>query len=177
MSDAHDHPESAIKTPKQLLVAVIAAFVVPILIIVLLVKFVTSNELPNAGSTAQTADQVNTRIQPVSDIGYTFKDASGPKQLLSGEEIYKTTCSACHGAGIAGAPKFGDSATWAPRLKEGYDKVLGYALHGLNAMPAKGGNPDLDDIEIARAVVYMANNSGGNFKEPEVKAEAKAEAK
>lgn len=169
MSDAHDEHESVIKTPKQLIVAVLAAFVIPIIIIVLLVKFVTSGNLPNAGSDAQTPEAIAARIQPISDIGYTFRDASAPKQLLSGEEIYKTTCVACHGAGVAGAPKVGDIASWAPRLKEGYDKVVGAALNGLNAMPAKGGNPDLDDIEVARAVVYMANLSGGNFKEPEVK--------
>jgi cytochrome c5 len=174
MSDAHDEHESAIKTPKQLIVAILAAFVVPIICIVLLVQFVTADKLPNAGANAQTPEAIAARIQPVSDVGYTFKDASGPKQLMTGEELYKTTCSACHGAGVAGAPKFGDTAAWAPRLKEGYDKVLGYALHGLNAMPAKGGNPDLDDVEVARAVVYMANNSGGSFKEPEVKAEPAA---
>jgi len=174
MSDAHDEHESVIKTPKQLIVAILAAFVVPIIVVVLLVKYVTSGQLPNAGSDAQTPEAITARLQPISDIGYTFKDASAPKQLLSGEEIYKSTCVACHGAGVAGAPKVGDVAAWAPRLKEGYDKVVGIAIHGLNAMPAKGGNPDLDDIEVARAVVFMANQSGGSFKEPEVKAPAEA---
>lgn len=170
MSDLHDQHESVIKTPKQLIVAVLAAFIVPIIIIILLVKFVTTADLPSAGSDAMTSAAIDARIEPLSDIGYTFKDANAPKQLLSGEEIYKSTCAACHAAGVAGAPKVGDAAEWAPRLKAGYDKVVGIALNGLNAMPAKGGNPDLDDIEVARAVVYMANQSGGNFKEPEVKA-------
>ncbi|MET3108817.1 cytochrome c5 [Oxalobacteraceae bacterium GrIS 2.11] len=174
MSDAHDEHESPIKTPKQLVVAVLAAFAVPIICIVLLVQFVTAESLPAAGSTAQTPEAIATRIQPVSDVGFSFKDASGPKQLLSGEEIYKSTCVACHGAGVAGSPKFGDTAAWAPRIKAGYDKVLDHALHGYNAMPAKGGNADLDDVEIARAVVYMVNSSGGSFKEPEVKAVAAA---
>jgi len=172
MSDAHDEHESAIKTPKQLIVAVLAAFAVPIICIVLLVQYVTSQALPAAGSTAQTPEAIAARIQPVSDIGYTFKDASGPKQLMTGEEIFKSTCVACHGAGVAGAPKFGDASAWAPRIKEGYDKVLGHALHGFNAMPAKGGNADLDDVEVARAMVYMVNNSGGSFKEPVVPAPA-----
>lgn len=170
MSTAHDEHESVIKTPKQLIVAVIAAFVVPIIIVVLLVKFVTSGNLPVAGSEAYTPEAIAARLEPISDIGYTFKDANAPKQLLGGEEIYKSTCAACHAAGVAGAPKVGDASAWAPRLKEGYDKVVGIALKGLNAMPAKGGNPDLDDIEVARAVVYMANQSGGSFKEPEVPA-------
>jgi cytochrome c5 len=167
---AHDEHESPIKTPSQLIVAVIAAFVVPIICIVLLVKYVTTGNLPAAGSNAQTPEAIAARIQPVSDVGFTFKDASGPKVLLGGEEIFRTTCVACHGAGVAGAPKFGDTAAWAPRIKTGYDKLLDHALHGFNAMPAKGGNADLDDIEIARTIVYMVNNSGGSFKEPEVPA-------
>ena len=170
MSEPHDTHESVIKTPNKLIVAVIAGFLVPIIIIVLLVKFVNSGNMTNAGSTAQTPEKIAERIRPVSEVGYTFKDASGPKQLMSGEQIYKSTCFACHGSGVGGAPKFGDNAGWAPRLKQGYDKVVDHALKGLNTMPAKGGNPDLDDIEVARAVVYMANNSGGSFKEPEVKA-------
>ncbi len=172
MSDAHDEHESAIKTPKQLIVAVIAAFAVPIIIIVLLVQYVTSSNLPAAGSNAQTPEAIAERIRPVSDVGYSFKDASGPKQLQTGEQIYKSTCIACHGAVVACSPKFGDASAWAPRIKAGYDTVLGHALHGLNAMPAKGGNADLDDVEVARAMVYMVNSSGGSFKEPEVKAPA-----
>jgi cytochrome c5 len=176
MSDVHDEHESVIKTPKQLIVAVLAAFIVPIIVVILLVKFVTSGNLPDAGSEANTPEAIAARLEPISNIGYTFKDANVPKELLSGEAIYQSTCVACHGAGIAGAPKVGDVAAWAPRLKEGYDKVVGIALNGLNAMPAKGGNPDLDDIEVARAVVYMVNQSGGDFKEPEVKAPAEAAA-
>lgn len=168
MSEQHTNEhESVIKTPKQLIVAVIAAFLVPIIIVVLLVEFVTSGNLPEAGSDAQTPEAIATRIQPVADIGYTFKDITAPKVLASGEVVYHATCAACHAAGVAGAPKVGDQAAWAPRLKAGYEKVLDAALHGLNAMPAKGGNPDLDDIEVARAMVYMANQSGGNFKEPQ----------
>ena len=107
MSDAHDEHESAIKTPKQLIVAVIAAFVVPIICIILLVQYVTNGKLPDAGSDAQTPEAVAVRIQPVSDIGYSFKDANAVKTLMTGEELYKSTCAACHGAGVAGAPKMG----------------------------------------------------------------------
>ncbi len=171
---AHDEHESPIRTPKQLVVAVVAAFLVPIICIVLLVQYVTSDKLPDAGSNAQSPEAIAERIKPVSDVGYTYKDASAPKQLLTGEEIFKSTCSACHGAGVAGAPKFGDTAAWAPRIKQGYDTLLSHALHGYNAMPAKGGNADLDDVEVARTVVYMANSSGASFKEPEVPAAAPA---
>ena len=176
MNDAHDDHESVIKTPKQLIVAVAAAIIVPIVIILLLVNFVTSAAKTGAGSSALTPEAIAARISPVADEGYTFKDASGPKQLLAGVEVYKTVCAACHDSGAAGSPKFGDAAAWAPRIAQGYDTVVTHALGGLRAMPAKGGNPDLDDLEVARAVVYMANAGGAKFKEPEAKPAAPAEA-
>jgi cytochrome c5 len=172
MSDAHDEHESAIKTPKQLILAVLAGFLVPIIVIVLLVKFVSSDKQTGAGSNAQSPEAIATRIHPVADEGYTFKDVSGPKQLQSGEAVYKMVCAACHDSGAAGAPKFGDAGAWGPRIAQGYDKVIEHALGGLRAMPAKGGNPDLDDVEVARAVVHLANAGGAKFKEPEVKAAA-----
>lgn len=92
--------------------------------------------------------------------------------MLLGEEVYKFTCFVCHAAGVAGAPKVGDATAWEPRLADDYDKVVGYALQSLRGMPAKDGNPSLDDIEVTRAVVYMANKSGGTFKEPAVPAPA-----
>ncbi len=170
MSDAHNNHESAIRTPKQLVAAVVGFFLITILGIVLLVQFVTNQKLGGAGSDALTPEAVAERLKPVSDAGFTFKDANAPKVLQTGEAIYASTCQACHGAGVAGAPKVGDSAAWGPRIGHGYDTVLKHALEGLNAMPAKGGNPDLDDVEVARAVVFMANQSGAKFKEPEVPA-------
>lgn len=172
MSDAHDEHESAIKTPKQLIVAILAGFLVPIIAIVLLVQYVANDKKVGAGSSAQTPEAIAARIHPVADQGFTFKDNTGPKQLQSGEAVYKMVCSACHDTGAAGAPKFGDAAAWAPRIAQGYDTVLTHALGGLRAMPAKGGNPDLDDVEVARAMVHLANAGGAKFKEPEVKAAA-----
>lgn len=176
MSDAHDEHESAIKTPKQLIVAILAGFLVPIIAIVLLVQYVSNDKKVGAGSSALTAEAVAARISPVADQGFNFKDANGPKTLQSGETVYKTICSACHDSGAAGAPKFADAAAWGPRIAQGYDKVVANAIGGLRAMPAKGGNPDLDDIEVARAVVHLANAGGAKFKEPEVKAPAAAAA-
>ncbi|WP_376712631.1 c-type cytochrome, partial [Acinetobacter baumannii] len=65
---------------------------------------------------------------------------------------------------MAGAPKVGDNTSWGARLAQGYDTVLKHAIEGIRAMPAKGGNPDLDNIEVARAVVFMANKSGADYK-------------
>jgi cytochrome c5 len=169
MSDAHNEHESVIKTPKQLVWAIIAAFVIPIFIIVLLVQYVTNNQTTGAGSEGQSPEAIAARLKPVADEGFTLKDVNAPRQLMAGADIYKATCAACHDSGAAGAPKTGDAGGWSARLSKGYDNLVANAIKGINAMPAKGGNPDLDDIEVARAVVHMANQSGAKFKEPEAK--------
>ncbi|HVK94676.1 MAG TPA: c-type cytochrome [Noviherbaspirillum sp.] len=169
MSDAHNEHESAIKTPKQLIAAIIAGFLVPIICIVLLVQYVANAEKTGAGSDGQTPEAIAARLKPVADEGYTLRDANAPKQLLAGDAVYKATCAACHDSGAAGAPKLGDAVQWTARLGQGQAKVVANAINGLRAMPAKGGNPDLDNIEVERAVVYMANQVGGKFREPAVK--------
>jgi len=170
MSDANNEHQSGIRTPKQLIAAVIAGFAVPILCIVLLVQYVTNHYRVGAGSTGQTPEAIAARIKPVADEGFTFRDVNAPKQLQAGGDVYKAVCAACHASGAAGAPKVGDQAAWSARIGQGYDTLVKHALQGIRAMPAKGGNPDLDDVEVARAVVFMANESGAKFKEPEVKA-------
>jgi cytochrome c5 len=170
MSDAHNEHESAIRTPKQLIAAIAAGFLVPIICIVLLVQYVANEPTAGAGSNSLSPEAVAARIKPVADEGFTLRDANAPKQLQAGDVVYKATCAACHDTGAAGAPKFGDAASWSARIAQGYETLVSHALKGIRAMPAKGGNPDLDDVEVARAVVFMANQSGAKFKEPEVKA-------
>jgi cytochrome c5 len=167
MSDAHNEHESAIRTPKQLVAAVAGFFLVTVIGIILLVSFVTTTRLTGAGTESQSAEAVAARVRPVADEGYTLKDVNAPKVLQSAEAVFTAICSACHTSGAAGAPKLGDAGAWAPRIAQGYDTLLKHAIEGIRAMPAKGGNPDLDDVEVARAMVYMANKSGAKFKEPE----------
>ncbi|CAM3828271.1 c-type cytochrome [Bordetella tumulicola] len=167
MSNEQEHNEehaSPIKTPKQLIVTVVLAFVLPILIIILLVNMVTSGTKVGAGSDTLTAEAINKRIAPVS--GFELVDANAPKVFKTGEQVFQAVCTACHTAGVAGAPKLGDKAAWGPFIKSGYESMLNVALHGKGAMPAKGGNPALSDYEVARAVVYMANESGASLEEP-----------
>lgn len=174
MSDAqHDH-ESLIRTPKQLVIAVAGFFLVIVLGIILLVTFVTNASTTGAGSNSQSAEAIAARIRPVSDAGFTLRDANAPRVLLAGGAVYTATCAACHDSGMAGSPKTGDNAAWAARLAQGYDKLVTHAIEGIRAMPAKGGNPDLDDLEVARAVVFMTNKSGASFKEPVAPAPAAA---
>jgi cytochrome c5 len=85
--------------------------------------------------------------------------------MKSGEEVFKAQCTACHTSGAAGAPKFGDASAWAPRIAKGFDTLWNSSLKGKGAMGAQGGG-DYDDIEIASAVVYMANAGGAKFPEP-----------
>ncbi|HBT33852.1 MAG TPA: cytochrome c5 family protein [Pusillimonas sp.] len=165
--ETHEGPihEGPIKTPKQLIVTVVLAFIVPVLIIFLLIRLVVSSDIIGAGSDAQTPEAIAMRIQPVA--GFELVDANAPKVFKTGQQVYESTCASCHGAGIAGAPKFGDKDAWAPFIAQGYEQMLKIALEGKGAMPPKGGNPNLDDFEVARAVVYMANESGASFDEPQ----------
>ncbi len=88
------------------------------------------------------------------------------KAAMNGEQVYKAVCVTCHGHGVAGAPRAGNRQAWAPLIAEGYDDLVGSALTGVRMMPPKGGAPELYDIEVARAVVYMAGLAGGKFPEP-----------
>ena len=162
----HDMPhEGPIKTPKQLVWAIVAAFVVPIIAIILVVNYVVAAKTTAAGSTAHSAEAVALRIQPVGKV--EIKDSSDPASLKSGEQVYAAQCVACHASGAAGAPKLGDAAAWAPRVANSYDALLTSALKGKGNMGAQGGG-DFNDMEIGRAVVYMANQGGGKFGEPKV---------
>jgi cytochrome c5 len=172
MSDPQDHDaphEGPIKTPKQLIWTVIASFVVPIAIIVLLVNYVAAGDRDGAGSESMSEQAIAQRIQPVGMVA--LKDASAVVELRTGEQVYTAQCSACHAAGLANAPKFGDEAAWAPRIKTGFDALLHSALDGKGAMAKQGGG-EFSDFEIGRAVVFMANKGGAKFDEPKAPAAA-----
>jgi len=164
MSEApHGAP---IKTPGQLIAAVIAGFAVPIIIIVLLAYYVDNSTRTGAGTDSLSEAEVTARIKPLAQVD--VRDANAPRVYKTGEEVYKAVCSACHASGAAGAPKFTNTADWAPRISRGFDTLLHTALAGKGGMPPRGGTSpdDYSDFEIARAVAYMANNSGASFPEP-----------
>ena len=165
--EAHTGP---IKTPQQLLAAVFFSFVIPIFGIIGLVYFVTSGNKPASGADT-SAKAVAERIQKVGIV--EIRDAN--RVLKSGEEVYKAQCVACHAAGAAGAPKFGDTGAWAPRIATGFESLWNSALKGKGAMGAQGGG-DYEDTEIGRAVVYMTAAAGGKFAEPAAPAAAAAAA-
>lgn len=85
---------------------------------------------------------------------------------LSGKDVVGIVCVKCHGTGTNGAPKIGDKEAWSKRAKQGLTSLTEIALQGIRNMPAHGGHPELSDDEIARAITYMVNHSGGNWVEP-----------
>lgn len=84
----------------------------------------------------------------------------------SGEEVYNQTCIVCHGTGLLGAPRLSDGKRWRKLAAEGQDDLARSALGGIRQMPAKGNNPNLSDLEVVRAMVWMANQHGAGFAEP-----------
>jgi cytochrome c5 len=118
---------------------------------------------------------VESRIAPVAKVAVAGQDnsaleppapepaAAGAAADLGGEEVYNTACLACHGAGVAGAPKLGDKAAWAPRIAQGMETLHKHALEGFQGstgfMPPKGGRVDLSDQSVINGVEYMVSKS------------------
>lgn len=115
-------------------------------------------------SMVSAEEGVASRLQPVAKFALLVVEKDAP--LKTGQQVYDAACTTCHATGVAGAPVFGSKDAWAPYIATGYDEMLKNAMNGKGAMPAKGGNPSLKDIELARAVVYMTNASGANYPEP-----------
>ena len=157
----HDEHSSFIKTPQQLITIVLLAFVVPIFGIVMLVQLVVHK--PHADPGALAPEAVAARIQPIGKI--EFGAAGGSGAAKSGEDIVKETCGTCHVPGVANAPKLADKAAWAPLLKQGLNGLLASVVKGKGAMPPRAGTSFTDE-ELARAIVFMANQAGGSLKEP-----------
>lgn len=176
MSD-HDEHSSVIKTPKQLIVVVLAAFIVPITVIALLTQFVTGGISLGKDDPAMSEEAVAKRLKPVGELVLAGSPqaaaaaaatpatavAAAPASAADGanktKSIYDASCAACHGSGVAGAPKLGDKQAWAARIKAGNATLYSSALKGKNAMPAKGGNPSLADADVKAVVDYMVGQS------------------
>lgn len=160
----HDFPATSIS---QVVLAILGGLIAPTLVIVLIAKLLMGIEATHIADPDPAADaaKVEERIKPVAQIEVAPVE-SGPHVDKGGEEVVKAVCSACHAAGALGSPKIGDKAAWAPRIAQGYDTLIKHAIAGIRSMPARGGNPDLTDGEIANAIAYMANQSGANFKPP-----------
>ena len=91
------------------------------------------------------------------------QESAGKANIAKGQEVYSNTCAACHTTGVGGAPKIGDKADWAPRLKQGDDVLFEHAKNGFTGkkgvMPPKGGNPNVSDADIKNAIAYMKSKA------------------
>ncbi len=154
MAEQHDEG-GLIRTPKQLIIAGILGIAVPVALALMVAQWVTSGQT----SKNAPAEVVAKRIEPVAKVELA---SAGGSAVKPPEETYKTVCAVCHDAGVAGAPKLGDKAAWAPRIAVGLEKLAQSAIKGKNAMPPKGGT-SLSDEEFTRVVTYLANKSGASF--------------
>ena len=178
MSEVHveDH-QSMIKTPQQLILVMVLAFAIPVIGIIMIASYVTGGLKVDEKNGDASPDSIAQRLKPVGTLvvgeapapaataspaaaSPAVKSASGQPVKTgaggasAGKQLYESVCVACHGAGIAGAPKAGDKAAWQPRIAKGKDSLYNSALHGKNAMPPKGGST-APDADVKAAVDYM----------------------
>lgn len=113
-----------------------------------------------------SANQIMKRIQPDAKVcveGEDCGEATAPQEEVvaqrTPEEIYNASCMACHGTGVMGAPKMGDSAAWAPRIVQGTDTLYEHAIGGIRSMPPKGGCASCSDDDIKAVVDYFVSNA------------------
>ncbi len=177
-----EHLEMKKTTPQEFLLALVGGLFAPLIAIILIIVYIMGiqGNLVSAGSSEAEDRAVRERIQPFG-VAMVI-DPNAPKVERSGEQVYNEVCGSCHAAGALGAPKYEDAAAWGKRIAQGYDTLLTHAINGIGKMPARGGDPDLTDLEVARGVVYMANAAGAKFeavlkKEPEPTPEVLARGK
>lgn len=170
MADSHAKMTQA--TPQEVIISLVAGLLAPLLAIFLIVQLILGIQGSHIADTSSEAAQKATleRIKPFATLAAV--DANAPRVERSGQEIYTAVCSSCHDSGALGAPKFNNKGDWAGRLGKGFDTLLAHAINGFNQMPARGGDADLSDVEVARAVAHLANSAGGSFKAPEAAAPA-----
>ncbi|OZA44004.1 MAG: cytochrome c5 family protein [Hydrogenophilales bacterium 17-61-76] len=161
MADSHAKMTQA--TPLEVIISIVTGLFAPLLAIFLVVQLVLGiqdNHKPDTSSEAAQQATVD-RIKPVAQL--VALDANAPKVERSGQEVYDAVCTSCHAAGALGAPKFDNKGDWGPRIAQGYDTLVKHAIEGIRQMPPRGGDGDLSDVEVARAVAYMANSGGASL--------------
>jgi cytochrome c5 len=171
---ADSHAKMTQTTPQEFIISVVAGLLAPLLAIFLIVQLVLGIQAGHKPDVSSEAAQKATlaRIKPVAQLAAL--DANAPRVEKSGQEVYDAVCTSCHAAGALGAPKFENKGDWGSRIGQGFDTLVKNAIEGIRQMPPRGGDGDLSDGEVARAVAYMANAAGAQFKAPEAAAPAAA---
>ena len=132
---------------------------ITIVVAAILVVVVWPLSMLGKGDTTAGSDDAELRIQPVARVEMQKAVVKSDGKPRDGATVYNTLCSACHATGVAGAPKTGDKAAWAPRIATGSAALLKSATEGKNAMPARGGAADLTDAELKAAVDYLVGKA------------------
>jgi len=139
---------------------------------------------PSEGQSMETRKRaeasIEERIKPIGQVRLSGEEApaaaapaEAPEAAVDlstvepdtakGQEVYNTACVACHGTGVAGAPKVGDQASWSERIGKGMDTLVDNAINGFQGsagmMPAKGGSATLGDADVKHAVAFMVEES------------------
>ena len=182
MAEVHIKEHSSlIKTPKQLIVVIVLAFLVPVFGIIMIVELATGGLKIDPKSSAMSEEAVARRLKPVGEVvigeagapvpataAKSTATTDAPAQIAAaaakpaggaadGKKIYDTVCAMCHAAGVGGAPKTGDKAAWKPRIAQGKDALYASAIKGKNLMPPKGGAVSLPDADIRAAADYLVS--------------------
>jgi cytochrome c5 len=155
---------SSKSSPIMILAAAVGVFAAPVIAIILIVQLVLSIQAGHVDKDdPRMADAaVKERIKSFGEVKAI--DPTAPRVEKTGEAVYTEVCASCHGSGALGAPKYGNKGDWGKRNAQGFDTLVKNATNGIRAMPPRGGNPDLSDIEMSRVVAYLANSGGANFK-------------
>jgi cytochrome c5 len=159
-----EHHEMTKTTPLEFVYALLGGLFAPGLAIILIVLLAVGIQMRQVdAATEKESDQaIRDRIKP---YGLSLAvDPSKPKVEMTGEQVYNEVCTSCHGSGALLSPKYKDAAAWSKRIAQGYDTLLNHALKGFKNMPSRGGEPDLTDLEVARAMVFMTNAAGAKFE-------------
>ncbi len=117
-------------------------------------------------STMVSLRLIATAVMFLSAIAWAQTEARAQTSERSGKEVVDAVCITCHGTGANGAPKIGDKKAWAKRTARGLTGLTKNAIKGVRKMPAHGGNANVSDFELERAITYMVNKSGGHWAEP-----------
>jgi cytochrome c5 len=154
--DVPDAPTGPIRNPEQFLLAVLLGFMVPVAAIIGLVMLVVSAEKTAPGvSDADALKALEARIKPIAWSAIEYRS----RPPMTGEQVYQARCIGCHSA-------LGNARVWAPRIARGFEALLQSVLNGKGAMPPRAGG-GFEDVEIGRALVYMANAAGGKLVVPD----------
>jgi cytochrome c5 len=181
MAGPHSHDSASHDSqsnPVRLAIAITLGAVAVIIAIILLVEYAVGSygARSRQGEPAMKPEAVAERIAPVAKLALDPNAPAAPAAPAApvasptipppaatktaaaggdGKAAYDATCNVCHGTGVAGAPKLGDKAAWAPRIKQGIGQLHTSALKGKGAMPPKGGNTALSDDAVKAAVDFM----------------------